>query len=187
MSLLRTYQDREKRILASEDVVHSFDRNWPAYLALPLIDLFVANHIIPKVLEVGCGNGYALKTILEENPAVDASNLVGTSLSSLPGHNEINRLGINVYTDIVAENLPSSWKNSMDIVMANVVMQWTNLEQAVPSILRTIKSGGYFLGYDEQRVNTEIVRIAKGQIKITQLSGRPSSIADYQAFVIQKH
>lgn len=186
MSLLQTYQDRERRILASEDVVHSFDRNWPAYLALPLIDLIVANNITPRVLEVGCGNGYALKAILEENSSVKASNLVGTSLSSLPGHRELSLLGINVYTDVIAENLPSSWKNSMDIVMANVVMQWTNLEQAVPSILRTIKSGGYFLGYDEPRVNSELIRIAKSQTKIKQLSGRPLSIADYQAFVIQK-
>ncbi len=125
--------------------------------------------------------------ILEENPSIDASNLIGTSLSRLPGHSQLERLGLNVYTDIIAENLPSEWNNSVDIAMASVVMQWTDLEQAVPSILRTIKSGGYFLGYDEPSVNSKIIRIAKKHAKITRISGSPSTIADYQAFVIQKH
>ncbi len=98
MSLLSVYKERESKILASDEVVHSFDRVWPAYLALPLLDLLIARGNNPRVLEVGCGNGYALKTLLEENASIDASNLIGTSLSRLPGHRQLERLGIHVYT-----------------------------------------------------------------------------------------
>lgn len=188
--LLDEYIARESQMLQRTHQgksIYCLDRPWLAYLSDPFIGMMVSAGISPNIFELGCGNGYGLRAILENYPSLERERIFGSSLTDLPGHYELRAMGLNIATGLLAEELPESWSDTFNIVMASVVMQWTDLYRSVPEIFRILAPEGLFMGYDKRMTVATIEHIAKENHTVTILPANPPEIQEHTGFVIQKN
>lgn len=137
--------------VAKNDPVHRYilTRSELADFAQPRIAGAMESREEPKILELGCGVGNVLQKIADNNPQLPTDNLYGTALNLLPQHESLRERGIHLFTQVVAEFLPQAWQGMFDMVLASVVMRWTEVGVAVPEISRVLKPSGYFIGFDD--------------------------------------
>lgn len=128
------------------------DRDWLGPFASPYIQHIVNTVKTPKILEIGCGSGNSIARILDENTALKPSSITGTSLTELPEHQKIRSRGVTILTGILAEELPIEWTEQFDLIMACMVMAHTVLSESVPQVLRSLKTGGHFIGIDNRLI-----------------------------------
>lgn len=156
--------------------VYCTKRSIAADLAFePLKHLLHAN-LKTKILEIGCGDGNAIKKILVDHPKILSKNITATSLNPLPEHQDLVDLGVDLKTKIIAEDLPNTWKNSFDLVIASVVLQWTNTDLSIPQIINTLTNDGIFLGFDSRPVVAQIEEVAQKSEMIDILTPNKNSI-----------
>lgn len=177
IALLKKYGRQEGYII---------DRDWLAPLADPYILMLINSGRKPKIIEIGCGSGESIKQILSDNQILEPSSIAGTSLTELPEHALARELGVTIHTGIMAEELPSTWTEQFDLVMACMVMMYTELTQSVPEILRIIKPNGHFIGYDNRMVTSKIEEKAT-EYQATVIRDRALPFfMEIQSFTIQK-
>lgn len=112
--------------------------------------------------------------------------MFGTSLSPLPAHALLKECGLQICPDVMAEDLPAVWTSQFNIVMASVVMQWTNLGLALPQIFKVMCDGAYFISYDTRSTVAAIESRANQLANVSLLPANPSTRSDHVGFVIQK-
>ncbi len=101
-------------------------------------------------LEIGGGDGTNAQKLLSlcNEQGGPLCNLTITSLNPLPQHESLQRKGIMVRSDVLAENLPQEWTNSFHLIMSQMVLGWTNLYYTLNSIKRCLTPGGVWLGFE---------------------------------------
>ncbi|MCR4326359.1 MAG: hypothetical protein NUV52_01750 [Candidatus Roizmanbacteria bacterium] len=122
------------------------DRAKIAHLALAVKPELVSSNDY-EILEVGTGIGKAALTIQDtthHHHHITATNV----LTDPTDAKAILNAGIDLYTGMPAEFLPSEWSNRFDVVMTSCVLGWTDTTVAIPHILDVMKPKGIWVGLE---------------------------------------
>ncbi len=117
-----------------------------------------------KLLEIGGGEGQAMRLILDEFHRDQRLDLTMTSLVPLPSHYELKARNVHVFTGVLAEYLPRRWENTFDIVCTDCVIGWTDIRVALSEIRRVLVLGGVWLGSEYKNGSTSDGRNIKEAI-----------------------
>lgn len=156
----------ERELLSSRDRLESgrrvycLTRNIAAALSKPHIDALCSSGQDPEILEIGCGTGEAVRTLLKDHPALKPEHIVATALNRLPEHDDLEAMGVRVHTDTLAEDLPDEWSGTFHVVMASVVMQWADVQTAVEEAARVLAPHGVLVGFDTRTTVARVERAA---------------------------
>ena len=107
-----------------------------------------------RVLELGAGVGNA--TLKLRGYFQDHNSdlfFTATSLNRLPEHDELERLGVQVRTGVIAERMPVDWSGGVDLVMTECMIGWTKYDLAIPEIRRVLAEGGVWVGVESRKVH----------------------------------
>ena len=139
-----------------------------------LIDLTLPNL---RILDSGTADGYWLYDLLQENPALESAELIGTDIAPFkegtferPGNLKL------VKQDMLAE-WPKEWQGSFDFVhqrnaMANTGNEETAIE-TIRKLIRLVKPGGYIQIVDGYMpTGKEIEEGDKASVKLFKVMGR---------------
>ncbi|HKY74266.1 MAG TPA: methyltransferase domain-containing protein [Patescibacteria group bacterium] len=166
--------DTEKKLLSEDGGVYvdgrriyNVSRSVVAELALLYLDEILSYERSPQVLEIGGGEGNAIRALIESG-RISPRNITMTSLTGLSAHKELKAKGVKVYTGVVVERLPKQWTNKFHLVMASAVLQWAESSEAVQEIYRVLKSGGLIVGFDA-RPTVASVEVAARDLGMTNV------------------
>jgi hypothetical protein len=118
---------------------------------IPLIDNILTDKGQVKVLEIGGGKGFAIDEIhsfFADKPNQSVT-LTMTSLNPLPEYKILRQKGIQVFTGIIAEELPRLWTDKFDLVYTDSLFGWTNMRLALPEVFRVLVRGGQWMGFED--------------------------------------
>jgi len=173
-SYLAAVVEREQTLLQAADErgrhVYCLSRAWAAELAGPEVAEILEEGRQPRVLEVGCGVGKAVEALLDSNPGLQSSSVVATALNRLDEHAALEQRGVDVRIGVIAESLPSDFRGQFDVVMASVVMQWTEPDRAVPELYEALSPNGVLLGFDTRPDVARVERVAAALGMVNALS-----------------
>lgn len=92
-----------------------------------------------RILDAGCGTGYALQGLRHRFPQAELIPLdFSTAMLQRVKARNLERAGV-ICGDV--ENIPIP-DRSMDLIFSNLVLHWCNYEQVIAEFLRVLKPGG---------------------------------------------
>lgn len=109
----------------------------------PFFFSLIPNLETKSILDIGCGNGYMLKTLREKcNDCV----LTGTDLSSMIRSSKNKEKDLSIrFVPAVCHKLPFE-DNSFDVVISSLMFHWVDhLKKICTEIYRVLKPGGNFI------------------------------------------
>jgi len=117
------------------------------YKANPLrfdyFDRFIESWKDVKVLDVGCGGGYACEFLARRGTLVFGTDIMEESLHKAANHAANENLKIE-YDLCTAERLPFSDQTMGAVTCVDVLEQIPDKDQTISEIYRVLKPGGWF-------------------------------------------
>ncbi len=103
-------------------------------------DPALANVQAPRILDLGCGTGWAVPRLAQQFPGAEihALDFSPAMIERVPA-----AAGVNACVGD-AHDLPYT-ESSFDLVFSNLMLQWTNEEQVMQEVQRVLKPGGVVL------------------------------------------
>ena len=154
------------------------------YKANPLrftyFDRFVSNYKNLKVLDVGCGGGYACEFLAKRGAAVSGADILNESLLQAREHAAENNLEID-YRLCTQKRLPFE-DNTMDCVICFDVLEHVkNKNITLSEIYRVLKPGGWlFFDTFNKTFWSKLFAIWIGEIIVRFI---PTGTHDWELFI----